>query len=142
MRLVLIDTSAWLFNFPPRVVPAIRDRITELIQGNLAAVSSPVLSELLSGAGSREEMERLHRHLSGLHPVPFTTGQWIQAARWTQRLRALGVRGKTVDFLIAYQAATFRLKLLHADRDFDRIAEHSSLKVESYAQSVSQGRNR
>ena len=41
-----------------------------------------------------------------------------------------------VDFLIAYKAMRHRLTLLHADRDFDRIARWVPLKVESYAKRI------
>lgn len=136
MALVLIDTSAWLFNFPPRVVEPIRARITAVVQQNLAAIASPILFEVLSGARSEEDGTRLHRYLSSLHPIPFTDAQWGEAARWAQRLRAKGVQAKTMDLLIAYLAVTHHLVVLHADRDFDRMAAHTALTVESYVHAV------
>lgn len=140
MALVLIDTSAWLFNFPPRVSEPIRERITELVRDNLAAISPPILFELLSGTGSPEDFRRFHQHLASLHQFPLTHGQWIEAARWAAALRVRRVKAKTVDLLIAYQAVTHHLTLLHADPDFDRIAAHTPLKVESFVQAARERR--
>jgi predicted nucleic acid-binding protein len=129
--LVLIDTSAWIFNFEPKVIPAIRKRITHLVQQDRAAITSPILFELLQGVQSGEEFRRLQEHLSSLHPFPVTEGDWLKAAQWAQRLRSRGVQAKTMDFLIAYKAMKHRLVLLHADRDFDRMAHWLPIKVES-----------
>ena len=130
--LVLIDTSAWIFNFGPRPVPAIRERITQLMEQDRAAITSPIQFELLQGCRTGEEFRRLQERLSGLHPFPMTESDWLKAAQWAQRLRSRGAQAKTVDFLIAYKAMRHRLTLLHADRDFDRIARWVPLKIESY----------
>lgn len=132
MALVLIDTSAWLFNFAPRVVPEVRERITALCEQNLAATTSPVVFELLQGVRDPEAFHRFHLHLSSLHQFPFTAGDWIRAARWAQGLRSRGLQAKTLDLIIAHKAVEHGLSLLHADGDFDRIAGATALRVESY----------
>lgn len=129
--LVLIDTSAWIFNFSPRVVPPIRERITQLVEQDRAAITSPILFELLQGTRTGEEFRRLQAHVSGLHPFPLTESDWLKAAQWAQRLRSRGIQAKTMDFLIAYKAMRHRLVLLHADRDFERIARLMPVKTES-----------
>ncbi len=136
MALVLIDTSAWIFNFPPRTIPAIRERVTGLLRQDLAAVTSPIVFELLQGARSSEQFRQMHQHLSSLHPFPVTEADWLKAAQWAYRLRSRGVATKTVDFLIAYKALRHRLTLLHADADFDRLARVVPLKVESFVRRV------
>ncbi len=136
MALVLIDTSAWLFNFRPRVIPEIRDRIVDLLRQDRAAITSPVLFEVLQGTRSGEEFSRFSQHFSSLHQFPVKESDWLKAAQWVQRLRSRGIHAKTVDFLIAYKAMRHRLVLMHADRDFDRIARFVSLKVESYVRAA------
>ena len=136
MNLVLIDTSAWLFNFQPRVVPAIRERIAELLHQNKAVITSPIIFELLQGVISSQEFDRWFNHLSSLHQFPVTEADWIKAAQWAYRLRKQGVTAKTADFLIAYKAMRHKLTLLHADSDFDRMAAKVSLKVDSYVRHV------
>jgi predicted nucleic acid-binding protein len=136
VSLVLIDSSAWIYNFPPKVVPPIRERVTSLLEQDRGAITSPILFELLQGVGSGETFHRLHLNLLSLHQFPLTESDWIKAAQWAQRLRARGLKAKTVDFLIAYKAMRHRLVLLHADSDFDRIARYVPLKVESFVRAV------
>ena len=112
-------------------MPHIRDRITDLVRNNRAAVTSPILFELLHGVPTGEEFNRWCQYLSSLHQFPLTETDWLKAAQWAQRLRSRGLKAKTVDFLIAYKALRHRLTLLHADADFDRIARFVSLRVES-----------
>ncbi len=136
MALVLIDTSAWLFNFPPRVMPAVRERITVLLQQDLAAITSPILFELLQGTRSGEQFRQMHQHFSSLHQFPVTEADWLKGAQWAHRLRLSGITAKTVDFLIAYKAMRHKLTLLHADADFDRLARVVPLRVESFVRQV------
>ncbi|MBI3615599.1 MAG: PIN domain-containing protein [Candidatus Omnitrophica bacterium] len=139
MALVLIDTSAWIFNFPPRTIQAVRERVADLLQRDLAAVTSPILFELLQGARSGDQFRQMHQHLSSLHQFPVTEADWLKAAQWAHRLRSRGVTAKTVDFLIAYKAMRHKLTLLHADGDFDRLARVVPLKVESFVRRVRSG---
>jgi len=136
MALVLIDTSAWIFNFPPKVIPAVRERIIALLEQDLAAVASPILFELLQGSRSGEQFRQVHQHLSGLHPFPMTESDWLKAAQWASCLRLRGITVKTMDFLIAYKAMRHKLTLLHADADFDRLARVVPLRVESFVRQV------
>lgn len=137
-KLVLIDTSAWLFTLGPKPVLSIRQRVEHLVEKNLAATTSPVLFELLSGIRSREDTHRLADYLSSLHPFPLTVEEWTEAAVWTSTLRRKGSKIKTIDALIAYKAIKHNLILLHADADLDRIAKKCSLHVESFVRDVRQ----
>ncbi len=52
----------------------------------------------------------------------------IQAARYFQHLRALGITvRKTIDTLIATRCILDRIPLLYSDRDFDPFVEHLGL---------------
>lgn len=133
---VLIDTSAWIFALGSKPIPRIRKRIEGLVEENLAAITSPIAFELLSGTRSEEDAKRLWDYLSSLHPFPFSAEEWTDAAIWTSLLRKQGSKVKTVDALIAYKATKHNLTLLHTDRDLDRIAQKCSLKVESYVADV------
>lgn len=129
--LVLIDSSAWLFALGPQPAPRIRERVRYLVEQNLAAITSPILFELLSGIRSEQEAGSLKAHLSALHLFPVHPADWIEAAEWTSALRKKGLRIKTVGALIAYEALKHDLILLHADSDMDRIARKSLVRVES-----------
>lgn len=132
----LIDTSAWIFALGPKPIVKIRERLEYLVEQNLAAVTSPILFELLSGVANSSDTQRLKVHLSSLHPFPFLTEEWIDAAEWIQSLRKKGMKVKSMDGLIAFKAIKHGLTVLHADADLDRLAKKCDIKIESYVDLV------
>ncbi len=134
--LVLIDSSAWLFALGSKPVASVRERVSELVSENLAAISSPILFELLSGIKEPFAAQKLKTYLTSLHPFPLYPDEWLEAAKWAQSVRKKGLKVKTMDALIAFKAIKHGLVLLHADQDMDRIAQKSSLRVESLVDEV------
>jgi predicted nucleic acid-binding protein len=135
-RLYLIDSSAWIFALGAKPVEAIRERVVELVENNLAAISSPIFFEVLSSEKSHAHFNLLAAHLSALHPFPLLPQEWVEAADWARAHRQKGHKIKTVDALIAYKAHKHHLILVHADADMDRIAAHTKLEVESYVKYI------
>ena len=107
-------------------------RVEELVENNLAAITSPIFFELVSSEKSQPHSALLAAHLSALHPFPLLPQEWWEAAEWTRQYRQKGHKLKTIDALIAYKARKHHLTLLHADADMDRIAAYAKLEVESY----------
>jgi len=135
-RLYLIDSSAWIFALGSRPVGEIQARVEELVENNLAAITSPIFFELVSSERSQAHSALLAAHLSALHPFPLLPHEWVEAAEWTRELRQKGHKLKTVDALIAYKAKKHHLTLVHVDADMDRIAAHCKVEVESYVRLV------
>jgi len=135
-RFFLIDSSAWIFALGPHPVEPIRARVEELVEKNLAAITSPVFFELVSSEKSQALSALLATHLSALHPFPFLPHEWTEAAEWTREQRQRGHKLKTVDALIAFKAHKHHLTLVHADEDMDRIASNAKVEVESYVRLV------
>ena len=126
-RLVLIDTSAWIFALrrPPHHL--VRDRVDDLLGENRVAILPMISLELLGG-----EFQRLKSGLESLHQVPLGKREWDKAARLAFELRR---RGKTIpytDILIGAVALLYDLTLLHVDSHFHLIAEELPLRVESF----------
>jgi predicted nucleic acid-binding protein len=134
--LFLIDTSVWIFVLGPRPLEALRDRVAALVLENQAATTPPILFEILRGARTLHEAESLKQRLRSLHVLPFLEADWSESAEWGARLSRKGVSTKSMDILIAFKAAQQGLILLHADRDFDRMARHATLQVESWADRI------
>lgn len=134
--LVLIDTSAWIHVLRRDPVPALRDRLSFLVLENQAAVTEPIGFELLCGARSAQEADRLRTRLDSLHVFPFTEHDWVEAGLWAVALARKGVNAKSMDILISYKARRHQLALLHADTDFDRIARAAHRKVESWVDRI------
>jgi predicted nucleic acid-binding protein len=112
--------------------PELRDRVALLVLENRAVTCAPVIFEILRGARTLREAELLKKRLLSLHVLPFKEIDWSNAAAWSAGLARKGIATKSMDLLIAYQAWRNDLTLLHADKDFDRIAQGTTLKVESW----------
>jgi predicted nucleic acid-binding protein len=132
----LIDTSVWIFVLGPRPHEALRDRVASLVLDNQAATTPPVLFEVLRGSRTLTEAETLKSRLRSLHVLPLLEPDWSEAAQWSAAMARKGYNGKSMDLLIAFKALQAGCVLLHADRDFDRIARASKLRVESWAARV------
>lgn len=128
----LIDTSVWLEVLPSGNVNAsLEQRVDGLLGADLVAITGMIRLELLGGARSEREWERLDRLLEALHPLFVEENHWQRAARIGFQLRRQGITIPFTDLLIAAVALETQSVLLHRDRHFDYIASHSALKVES-----------
>jgi predicted nucleic acid-binding protein len=132
-ELFLVDTSIWLEALPPgRGSRELRERLDGLLAGDLVATTDMVRLELLGGARSQEEWEKLDELLSALHLLPVTEEHWQEAALMGFQLRRQGITVPFTDLLIGAVALKADVALVHRDRHFDLIASHLPLKVESY----------
>ena len=129
----LVDTSVWLEVLPPgRGSDALRQRLDALLAADVVATTGMVRLELLGGARTPEEWQRLGDLLSALHALPVDEGHWDEAARWGFHLRRQGVAVPFTDLLIGAVAARHGAVVLHRDRHFDVMAAHLGLQVESH----------
>jgi predicted nucleic acid-binding protein len=88
--------------------------------------------ELLGGARSQQEWDRLRDLLSALHLLQVTEEHWQEAAQMGFQLRRQGITVPSTDLLIGAVALTSGSVLVHRDRHFDFIASYLPLRVESY----------
>jgi hypothetical protein len=131
--LFLVDTSIWLEVLPPgRGDPGLRNRIDALLAADRVATTGMVRLELLGGARSQEELDRLDRLLDALHQLTVREEHWQEAARMGFQLRRQGVAVPFTDLLIGAVAVLAGAVLVHRDRHFDLIASHMPFKVESH----------
>lgn len=131
-ELYLIDTSVWLEVLPRgRANVSVKERVDGLLGADLVAITGMIRLELLGGARSEPEWERLDRLLEALHRLAVEENHWQLAARIGFQLRRQGITVPFTDLLIAAVALESGAVLLHRDRHFDYIASHSALEVES-----------
>jgi predicted nucleic acid-binding protein len=90
-----------------------------------------VLLEILQGAQNDRHAANLQKRLAEFAVVPMLTPEIaIKAAGNFRRLREKGTTiRKTADLIIGTFCIEHDYSLLHADRDFDPIAEHLGLRV-------------
>ncbi len=139
MTSCLIDTSAWLWVLRRHPVQAIRQRIDDLLAAREVASTGMIHLELLSGTRTPDEWDDLAADLAVLRQLHPRAGTWLRAARLAFDLRRQGITLPNADILIAAVALENNVTLLHADVHFDRIAEHTELRVESYVRDIERG---
>ncbi|MCL2250004.1 MAG: PIN domain-containing protein [Oscillospiraceae bacterium] len=126
--MILVDTSVLIDKL--RKIENEKTRLLDHIHKTKApfGISIFTLHEILQGAKSEPEFEKLNRYFSTqkIFTLPSTAETYGESARLYFNLRrgqkSITVRN-TVDVLIAYTAIYYEIPLLHNDRDFDLIAE-------------------
>lgn len=128
---IVPDTSAWI-EFLRKTGSAVNVRLRELLAHPSAVViTEPVMMELLAGARDADEWRDLRRLMAGVSFARVETPtDWHTAALLYSRVRSGGWTIRNMlDPLIAAVAIRIGAAVLHADADFDLIAEHSALEV-------------
>lgn len=123
--MILVDTSIWIDALGPRPGAATKRLRAYVDRAIDCALCDLILVEVLQGARTDREFDRL---LAYLQPQPFLApveGQatYTRAAELYRRCRAEGFTPRsTIDCVIAQLAIDHGVPLLHADREFLRIA--------------------
>jgi hypothetical protein len=130
---IVVDTSVWIDVLNETGSPQAL-RCVELIEGGEPiALTDVVFTEILQGFRSDREARLVERHLKAF-PVLRLDGldDFALAAELYRRARRSGVTiRKTLDCLIAAPCVRTRAPILHADTDFDRLAECTPLRLYS-----------
>ena len=127
--LVLVDTSIWslaLRRHKGRLGEAESERVAslqDLIQDGRARLIGPIRQELLSGIRETAQFEKLREQLRAFPDEALTTGDYEQAAHWSNECRRRGVLGSGVDFLICGVALARGWQVFTADADFRTYAK-------------------
>jgi predicted nucleic acid-binding protein len=129
--LICADTSAWVEFFRRTESPADLELTRLLGEGADLAMSEVVVMEVLAGARSNTDRERIRSYVVAL-PLLVLRGldDYEEAATIYRTCRAAGetIR-KLTDCLIAVPAIRAGAEMLHKDADFDVIARHTPLRI-------------
>jgi predicted nucleic acid-binding protein len=131
---ILADTSAWIELLRGSGHPAHVTLRHHLERHAPIATTEPVIMELLAGSRSASERSKLRTRLLGL-PRLAVRGlpDFESAAELYRTCRGRGAMvRKLIDCLIAAVAVREHATVLHNDRDFDVLAQHTRLRVERY----------
>lgn len=126
--MILIDTSAWV-EFLRGTDSPVCQRVDDLLAADIA-VCDPVRMEVLAGARDAQHLAALRGLLARAVILPVGPPEYEQAAALyrTCRRRGRTVR-KLIDCLIAAAAIAADVPVLHADADFDALAQHTALRI-------------
>lgn len=129
--MIVVDTSVWIdFLAGRRTRQALR--CAALIEGGEpVALTDVIFAEVLHGLREERDAELVERHLRAF-PILRLDGlaDFALAATLHRTARRDGVTiRKTLDCLIAAPCVRTNAPLLHADADFDRLAECTPLRI-------------
>lgn len=132
---VLVDTPVWSLalrrNLQDLTQEQTRDRetLSELIEEGRAEIIGPVRQELLSGIRDETQFQRVREYLQLFEDTTLVRGDFEEAARIHNLCRGAGITGSAVDFLICAVAARRQWQILTLDKDFERYARHTPLRL-------------
>jgi predicted nucleic acid-binding protein len=124
--LVLVDTSVWI-DFLSKRPGSVAGRLDKIIaDGTPFAITPIILQEILQGARSAGEFNRLLQNLLTqrfIYPAD-PVDSYTAAARIYARCRWAGITPRSaIDCLIAQISIENSAQLLHNDADYDRMAQ-------------------
>jgi predicted nucleic acid-binding protein len=128
--MTLVDTTVWIDYFAGLDSPqtALIDLLIERRED--LCVCGVVMTEVLQGIRSDREHTRTQKIFEDLLYQPMERETFLLAARITRTLRAHGITIRnTIGCMIAAVCIESGARLLHNDRDFDRIASQFPLMI-------------
>lgn len=130
--MTLVDTSVWIDFFAGRDAPHTRVLESLVLSDHDLALCGIVLTEVLQGIRSDPAFEQTRARFKPLALLPMDESTFVKGAEIYRTLRKRGVTiRRTADCLIAAVALNYGVALLHADADFDRIAQVFPLEMAS-----------
>ena len=126
IKLVLIDTSAWIEFLRKDGSIEMRQKVVSLMRMQSARVCEPVLLELYSGAQGNEvkTIRELEQTVDLLFCKQHT---WIRAINYAKKLRTLGYTIKGMDIIIQAIGDENGAEILAVDKHFDIMKKALSL---------------
>ncbi len=126
-EIVIADTSVWIhflrgssLHFQQQLVP--------LIMADRLATIPVIIMEILVGAKSEKEYDKLSKDMAALRCFDVSAELWQRASKLGYKLRHKGISVPLTDTLIAAVALENNALLLHTDRHYEMIASISTLK--------------
>jgi len=131
MKPVLVDTSVWV-DFFKGVTNSKTELVKEYLEMEHTVFICPlILQEVLQGIRNDEDYLKVKNSMLNLEVLMIE--QMKSATGAADLYRALRKKGITIkrtnDCTIAYYAMYFEIHLVHKDKDFDLIADNTSLKI-------------
>ncbi|MGH2853707.1 MAG: PIN domain-containing protein [Solirubrobacteraceae bacterium] len=133
-RALLLDNSAWVRLLDGRLTGPPRETFDAALTAGQLWTCPPTLLEMRYSAREEDQFAAIVRELDALPHASLTAEAAARALTAQAELAAApGVshRVKPVYLLIASVAAAESLGVLHYDRDYDAIAQHTSLSFPS-----------
>jgi predicted nucleic acid-binding protein len=130
---MLVDSSAWVEFLRDSGSPACQRVKQVLMLDEEIATCHPIRMEVLAGARDERHLGQLRGLLARANLVTTMAQDFEEAAAlYRQCRRSGGTIRKMIDCLIVAHAIRNGIPVLHADADFDVLAQHTQLRVASF----------
>ena len=109
----------------------------DAIQAGLVGTCPVVEAELMRGAASRADRDRIRTTLRSLftwHPIPDSAWRFVERTQDALIDKGLHHGPSVPDLLVAATADAWDLVILHVDKDFDAIARVANIKTRRVGQ--------
>lgn len=129
---VLVDTSVWSLALRKRGRadhPAVHKLTRLLEEGERVMLTAILLQEILQAFRGESTFRRLASYFEPFELLAAGREEAVAGARLHRLCASRGIAASTTDCAIAALAILAGCSLLTTDRDFDRIAEISALKL-------------
>ena len=129
---LFVDTSIWslaLRRDSPGSSPEVKALVQAIESGETLLTTGLVLQELLQGFSGPKSRDQLLHQFSSVPLLAPDRDDHVRAAELRNHCRRNGVQVGTIDALLAQLCIRHALTMLTTDKDFRRIADHSSLKL-------------
>ncbi len=133
-QLLLIDTSVWIMYFRGDCSKSLKEFIYNSISTDIVATTEIIKLEILRGAKTEKKFNQLKEEFDALAQFKIDELTWQESYKLGFSLKRRGLTVPTVDILIATSAIINNTMVLHNDKHFDLISDHSALKTISAAQ--------
>ena len=116
--------------FAGRDTPQVKYLEQAVLDGADIALCGIILTEILQGIRDDRQHRQVRQHLKPLLMLPIEEEAFVLAAELFRELRKQGLTiRKTNDCIIAATAIAHGIPLLHNDRDFETLAQHTTLET-------------
>ncbi|HBA73698.1 MAG: hypothetical protein A2X82_10735 [Geobacteraceae bacterium GWC2_55_20] len=127
--IVIADTTVWI-HFLRGSGIQFQERLVPLIMADRLATTPVIIMEILRGAKTQREYDRLSKDLAALRCFDVSAKVWQRACKLGYALRHKGINAPLTDTLIAAVSQEQDALLLHYDRHFEMIAAATPLRHE------------
>ncbi|MDY7091514.1 MAG: PIN domain nuclease [Acidobacteriota bacterium] len=132
--MILADSSALIEYYRPDGQDRAKSAVVAAISADTLATNGIIQVEVVAFAKSERDFEKLRRDFRAFHQIDLHPAVFELATSLGFRLRRQAITVPTTDLIIAASAIQGDATLLHLDRHFDQIAEHSELKASNLTQ--------
>jgi len=131
---IVVDTSVWIDVLNNVDTPPAKTCVRLIEGGEPVALTDVIFTEVLQGLSDESEANEVERHLRAFPMLRLESlEEFALAAELYRSARRKGITiRKTLDCLIAAPCVRANAPLLHADKDFDRLASCTPLRIYEY----------